>query len=125
MKSKIYYSSEVFLLLFLCYKYIYFFISLKIGNLTSFQRRVIVALITSDVHCRDIIEKLYVEGVQRLNDFGWQRQLRYYYEEESDSFLVKQMSAIITYGYEYMGATTRLVKNRAIEYTIYIFFNFK
>lgn len=46
------------------------------------------------------------EMVESLHDFEWQKQLRYYSEEE---ILVKQVNATLLYGYEYLGATTRLV----------------
>ena len=77
------------------------------GQLTDIQRRILVALITTDVHARDIVDNLAEENVQSTNDFLWIQQLRYYVEEET--VIVRQVNAIIKYGYEYMGATTRLV----------------
>lgn len=50
------------------------------SNLADLQRCIIVALITTDVHARDIVEELKVENVQTVYDFNWQKQLRYYYE---------------------------------------------
>jgi dynein heavy chain len=47
--------------------------------------------------------------VQSIYDFQWQQQLRYYWEEEIDDCKIKQINATLTYGYEYMGATSRLV----------------
>ena len=79
------------------------------GKLTSLQRKIIVALVTTDVHARDIIEGLQKDNVQSIYDFAWQQQLRYYWEEEADDCRVKQVSATLKYGYEYMGATSRLV----------------
>ncbi len=46
------------------------------------QRRVMGALITIDVHARDIVEQLAASGVTSSSDFGWQMQLRYYWEDE-------------------------------------------
>ena len=77
------------------------------SSLDDIQHRIIVALITQDVHARDIIETLVNESVASKNDFLWQQQLRYYWEEENVS--VNQVNAKIKYGYEYMGATSRLV----------------
>ena len=77
------------------------------GNLTSLQRKVIVALITTDVHNRDIVEILKNEGVETVQDFLWQQQLRYYWD--SENIVVRQINAVLSYGYEYMGATSRLV----------------
>jgi dynein heavy chain len=41
------------------------------GDLTSLIRKVIVALITTDVHNRDIIEKLAQSEVENKKDFIW------------------------------------------------------
>ncbi len=40
------------------------------------------ALITIDVHARDIVEQLAASGVTSSSDCGWQMQLRYYWEDE-------------------------------------------
>ena len=79
------------------------------GSLTSIKRKILVALITTDVHARDIVETLISENVTTTNDFNWQQQLRYYMEEETNNVIVRQVNATIQYGYEYMGATSRLV----------------
>ncbi len=42
------------------------------GELSSLERRIIVALITTDVHNRDITEKLAMNDVENSNDFLWQ-----------------------------------------------------
>jgi dynein heavy chain, axonemal len=77
-------------------------------NLPGIKRRILVSLITTDVHARDIVEILANECVESLNDFNWQQQLRYYIEEDG-SVVVRQVNATVAYGYEYMGATSRLV----------------
>jgi dynein heavy chain len=82
------------------------------GNLGSLDRKIIVALITTDVHARDIIVELHKDKVGSDKDFKWQKQLRYYYDDqaqESHNVNMKQVSATLYYGYEYMGATSRLV----------------
>jgi len=79
------------------------------GQLSSLQRKIIVALVTTDVHARDIIEELKHDNVSSINDFRWVKQLRYYWEEDSDECKIRQVSATLNYGYEYMGATSRLV----------------
>jgi dynein heavy chain len=35
--------------------------------------------------------------------------LRYYWDDQIDNIAVKQVNAVMRYGYEYMGATSRLV----------------
>ncbi len=42
-------------------------------------------------------------------DFNWQKQLRFYWDVEENECIVKQISAILNYGYEYMGVSSRLV----------------
>ena len=77
------------------------------GSLDFVPRRTVVALITQDVHYRDIIEQIRDEGVLSKNDFRWQQQLRY--ELDSKTIYIKQLNAVLEHGFEYMGATTRLV----------------
>ena len=78
-------------------------------DLTNIQRRSVVALVTQDVHNRDIVESLKENEVGNVNEFKWQQQLRYYFNVESEECLIRQVTALQIYGYEYMGATTRLV----------------
>jgi dynein heavy chain len=68
---------------------------------------VIVALITIEVHNRDIVDTLNKQQCESLNDFLWQQQLRYYLQE--DKTIHKQVTSTLEYGYEYLGATSRLV----------------
>jgi hypothetical protein len=52
------------------------------------------------------------KGVAHQNDFAWQQQLRYYWDldaSDGDSIVVKQSNCAIPYGFEYEGATSRLV----------------
>lgn len=81
------------------------------GELTDLQRKVIVALVTTDVHARDIVEELKADNVSSIFDFKWVKQLRYYWDDEvqEKNCKIKQVSATLNYGYEYMGATSRLV----------------
>jgi dynein heavy chain len=41
------------------------------GKLTSLQRKIIVALVTTDVHARDIVEGLVKDNVSSIYDFAW------------------------------------------------------
>ena len=50
------------------------------GNLTKLQRLKIVALVTIEVHARDVIEKLIKAGCSDTNAFEWLSQLRLYWE---------------------------------------------
>jgi len=79
------------------------------SKLTRLERATIVALVTTDVHARDIVEGLRDDKVDTIGNFLWQQQLRYYWEESKQDCIVRQANAAIGYGYEYQGATTRLV----------------
>lgn len=52
------------------------------GELSNLSRRVLAALITIDVHARDIVAALLSKHTSSVNDFEWQMQLRYYFENE-------------------------------------------
>jgi dynein heavy chain len=41
------------------------------GELQSVQRKILVSLITTDVHNRDIVDYLFDEGVVAVSDFAW------------------------------------------------------
>ena len=77
------------------------------GNLEKVKRKILISLITADVHNRDIVTALEREKVDSIEDFEWQKQLKYYMEE--DVCVVKQVNSVLKYGYEYMGAASRLV----------------
>jgi len=79
------------------------------GNLSSTDRKKIVALITQDVHGRDVVQQLRDQQVSSLLDFTWQQQLRFYWDTDEDDAVVRQSNARFLYGHEYMGVTSRLV----------------
>lgn len=68
-----------------------------------------VALITIEVHARDVIDKLVKAGATSTNDFEWLSQLRFYWDQDVNDCLVKQVLSVFTYGYEYQGNNGRLV----------------
>ncbi|CAM9257500.1 unnamed protein product [Scytosiphon promiscuus] len=76
-------------------------------QMTPLQRTSAVALITAEVHNRDVVGALVEKGVCDPQNFLWQAQLRFYWD--ADTVKVQQSTARIQYGFEYEGATTRLV----------------
>ena len=80
------------------------------GTLTKLQRKTVSTLITLDVHARDIVDDMLKNQTHKESDFGWQMQLRFYWEDEEDNCRVRQTTAF-WYGYEYQGA--RLVGDYA------------
>ncbi|XP_058531818.1 dynein axonemal heavy chain 2 isoform X3 [Ochotona princeps] len=83
------------------------------GNLTKIMRLKIVALVTIEIHARDVLEKLYKSGLMDVNSFDWLSQLRFYWEKVSekdlDDCMIRQTNTQFQYGYEYLGNSGRLV----------------
>lgn len=80
------------------------------GKLSSLQRKVLSALVVIDVHARDVVQHLVDEGVNRVDEFEWIAQLRYYlHGENKDQCYVRMINACLPYGNEYLGAQSRLV----------------
>ncbi|VCW54296.1 unnamed protein product, partial [Gulo gulo] len=51
------------------------------GSLTKIMRLKIVALVTIEVHARDVLERLYKAGLMDVSSFDWLSQLRFYWEK--------------------------------------------
>ncbi|KAF0304890.1 Dynein heavy chain 2, axonemal [Amphibalanus amphitrite] len=79
------------------------------SNLTKLQRMKIVALVTIEVHARDVIEKLIKAGVNDVNSFEWLSQLRLYWDKDEEDCVIRQTNTQFFYGYEYLGNSGRLV----------------
>ena len=79
------------------------------GELDYLERTLMGALITLDVHGRDVIGSLITKDVKSLYDFEWSKQLRYYWDTAADDCLVRQTNAKFKYSYEYLGNGPRLV----------------
>nr|XP_012140860.1 PREDICTED: dynein heavy chain 1, axonemal [Megachile rotundata] len=77
------------------------------GQQTDVQRLMLEAVITIEVHARDVLYRLLEEKVETVNDFNWISQLRYYWVD--DELKVRAVNAEFSYGYEYLGNTGRLV----------------
>jgi len=54
-------------------------------------------------------KQLAADEVRKETEFGWQMQLRYYWDDETDTLVVRQTNASFLYAYEYLGAQSRLV----------------
>ncbi|XP_053520536.1 dynein axonemal heavy chain 6 [Artibeus jamaicensis] len=79
------------------------------GSLPQLHRNIVTALITIDVHARDIVTELVQAKVEEVESFDWQRQLRYYWDIDLDNCVARMALSQYTYGYEYLGACPRLV----------------
>ncbi|XP_069805044.1 dynein axonemal heavy chain 2 isoform X1 [Dendropsophus ebraccatus] len=79
------------------------------GNLTKTLRLKLVALITVEVHARDVIDKMLKSGCMDVSSFEWLSQLRFYWDKDIDDCLIRQTNTHFQYGYEYLGNSGRLV----------------
>lgn len=55
----------------------------------------VVALITIEVHARDVIDKLSKAGVTSPAAFEWSSQLRFYWDQDNNDCFVKQVSLFL------------------------------
>ena len=88
------------------------------GKLNKTQREILGALVTLDVHARDVLLELATLEVEEKNDFNWTSQLRYAVETgnggvkgmgDNEQLKCKMINAVLNYGYEYLGNSFRLV----------------
>ncbi|KAM8863638.1 dynein axonemal heavy chain 12 [Spinachia spinachia] len=77
------------------------------GKLPQQTRITLGALVTIDVHARDVVSDLIEKGVSNETDFQWLAQLRYYWS--NDDVRVRIINCDVKYAYEYLGNSPRLV----------------
>ncbi|XP_040850987.1 dynein heavy chain 12, axonemal [Ochotona curzoniae] len=77
------------------------------GKLSKQTRITLGALVTIDVHARDVVMDMIEIGVSHDTDFQWLAQLRYYWEYEN--VRVRIINCNVKYAYEYLGNSPRLV----------------
>ncbi|CAB1114177.1 unnamed protein product [Ectocarpus sp. CCAP 1310/34] len=82
------------------------------GQLTKIERNKLVALITMEIHNRDVMERMIKAGCAATSDFEWLSQLRFVFSREDGPFgiiSVRQTNCQLEYSYEYQGNNGRLV----------------
>ncbi|XP_077462234.1 dynein axonemal heavy chain 12-like [Stigmatopora argus] len=77
------------------------------GKLPKQTRITLGALVTIEVHARDVVLELIEHGVANESDFRWLAQLRYYWV--NGDVRVHIMNCDVKYAYEYLGNSPRLV----------------
>ncbi len=92
------------------------------GDMPKLARVSVGAMVTIDVHSRDVTEELAANGIDSPEDFEWLCQLRYYWQQ-AGAFVrvdtgkpsvkreckVSIVNSVLLYGFEYLGASMRLV----------------
>lgn len=51
------------------------------SSLSAIQRSKVTAVVTIEIHSRDIIERLFKENISDINAFEWLSQIRFYWEK--------------------------------------------
>ena len=83
--------------------------------LDKLNRLKIIAIITIEVHAREVIDKMAKANVSSQQSFEWLSQLRFYWQcpegaqKGEETCLVRQTKSEFEYGYEYEGNNGRLV----------------
>ncbi|RKO93650.1 dynein heavy chain and region D6 of dynein motor-domain-containing protein [Blyttiomyces helicus] len=80
--------------------------------LNKVERKKLIALITVEVHSRDVIDRMIKANCANVNAFDWLSQLRFYWEKEGkdeEDCFIRQINTQFRYGYEYLGNSGRLV----------------
>eukprot|EP00960_Hanusia_phi_P039624 753955-Hanusia_phi.AAC.6 len=78
-------------------------------DLNKLMRKKVNTQIIVDVHARDVVDRFIRDSIMDIREFAWESQLRFYWERSRDNCVVRQCTAEILYGYEYMGLNGRLV----------------
>ena len=82
------------------------------GSLSKVDRNKVVALITMEIHNRDVIERMVKANCNSISDFEWLSQLRFVFLKDIGEFgkcEVRQTNSVLEYSYEYQGNNGRLV----------------
>ncbi|KAJ9459816.1 Dynein beta chain [Diplonema papillatum] len=83
-------------------------INIVLTKITSNERKMLVHLITIDVHARDVIGWMLDEKAESQDTFTWQSQLRYSWDDKKGS-IIDICDASFINGYEYIGLCGCLV----------------
>eukprot|EP00754_Rhynchopus_humris_P020200 Rhum_TRINITY_DN14684_c0_g1::Rhum_TRINITY_DN14684_c0_g1_i1::g.107658::m.107658/K10408/DNAH; dynein heavy chain, axonemal len=83
-------------------------INMVLGKITSNERKMLVHLITIDVHARDVVGWMIEEKAETRDTFTWQSQLRYSWDDKRGS-IIDICDASFVNGYEYIGLCGCLV----------------
>jgi dynein heavy chain len=77
-------------------------------DLTKLQRISVETMVTIHVHQRDIFDDLVNLKITNASNFEWQKQSRFYFEEENEKTHVRITDILFEYQNEYLGVKERL-----------------
>ncbi|GBG28212.1 Dynein heavy chain 2, axonemal [Hondaea fermentalgiana] len=92
-----------------CTKRLQNLIELVQNPLSKEDRVKIIALLTLDVHGKEVVENLIQRKVESPDAFSWRSQLRYFWSDEDDSCAISITDFHTQYSFEYVGNVDRLV----------------
>ncbi|KAL1457440.1 hypothetical protein WDU94_007672 [Cyamophila willieti] len=78
-------------------------------DLTKVERTKFETLVTIHVHQRDIFDEMVTLEINKLTDFQWLKQARFYIDDEDDTCVVKITDVNFVYQLEFLGCQERLV----------------
>ena len=67
------------------------------------------ALILDTIHHISIVEQLIESKIRSIDDWLWQKQLRFYMDKQSSKATISMVDADFEYTYEYQGNAPKLV----------------
>lgn len=83
-------------------------IEMTVKELTPLERINYETMVTIHVHQRDIFNDLFKDKVRSISDFDWQKQARFYFNDDTDDVVVKITDIDFLYQNEYLGVSERL-----------------
>eukprot|EP00927_Polykrikos_kofoidii_P031997 TRINITY_DN2738_c0_g1_i1.p1 TRINITY_DN2738_c0_g1~~TRINITY_DN2738_c0_g1_i1.p1 ORF type:complete len:3358 (+),score=626.85 TRINITY_DN2738_c0_g1_i1:1049-10075(+) len=92
------------------------------GEMTKLARVTVCAMVTIDVHARDVVTDMAKNNIDSPEDFAWLQNLRYYWQDPETFIRVDTLklnpkmeskvcivNSTLLYGFEYLGNSARLV----------------
>nr|CAH7763968.1 unnamed protein product [Callosobruchus chinensis] len=77
------------------------------GYMSAGNRITLATLVILHMHAKDVLQDLIDQEIKSVHDFKWLSQLRYYWQDKQ--LITSMVYSTLSYGYEYLGSTTRLV----------------
>eukprot|EP00796_Vickermania_ingenoplastis_P008408 gene8408-5889_t len=81
----------------------------SLSEMSAVDMLKVKALILDVIHNIEIVEMLIDKSVKSIEEWWWQKQLRYVFNSKSMSCLVRMIDTVFDYSYEYQGNAPKLV----------------